>query len=226
MTDVTATTATTPQGPPTGLEFEVVGAEPIEYAAAPGVRFRLGVTEPQGREIYTIALSAQIQIDPARRTYDDETRERLVELFGAPERWSATTHSFQWAHVQALVPSFTGSTEFTLDVPCTYDLEVAASKYFYSLPDGEVPLTFHFNGTVMYAGEQERLQVVLVPWSCSAPWRMPVEIWTRTIANHYPAGGWIRVHQDTLGALLRDKARQGDYSFDETVRRLLGEEGG
>ncbi len=226
MTDVTATTVTTPRGPPTGLEFELLDAEPIEYAAAPGVRFRLRVTEPQGREIYTIALSAQIQIDPARRTYDDETRERLVELFGAPERWGATTHAFQWAHVQALVPSFTDSTEFTLDVPCTYDLEVAASKYFYSLPDGEVPLTFHFNGTVMYAGEQERLQVVLVPWSCSASWRMPVEVWTRTIANHYPAGAWIRLHQDTLAELLRNKARQGDYSFDETVRRLLGEEGG
>ena len=225
MTDMSATTATTAQGPPTGLEFEVLGAEPIEYSAAPGVRFRLRVTEPQGREIYTIALSAQIQIDPARRTYDDETRERLVELFGAPERWGATTHAFQWAQVETLVPSFTDATEFTLDVSCTYDLEVAASKYFYSLPDGEVPLTFHFNGTVLYAGEQERLQVILVPWSCSAPWRMPVEVWRRTIANHYPAGSWIRLDEDTLAELLRDKARRGDYSFDDTVRRLLREAG-
>ena len=225
MTDMAATAATTTKGPPTGLEFDVLGAEPIEYAATPGVRFRLGVTEPQGREIYTIALSTQIQIDPARRTYDDETRERLVELFGEPERWSATTHTFQWAQVEALVPSFTESTEFTIDVPCTYDLEVAASKYFYSLPDGEVPLTLHFNGTVLYAGEHERLQVVLVPWSCSARWRMPVSVWRQTIANHYPGGGWIRLHEDTLAALGRDKARHGDYSFDDALRRLLGDEG-
>ena len=29
---------------------------------------------------------------------------------------------------------------------------------------------FHFNGTVLYRGEDDRLQVVLVPWSCSARW--------------------------------------------------------
>ena len=86
------------------LEFIVLGAEPIEHAATPGVRFHLHVTEPEGREVYTIALSTQIQIDPARRAYDDATRERLVELFGAPERWGATTHSFQWARVESLVP--------------------------------------------------------------------------------------------------------------------------
>ena len=50
-------------------------------------------------------------------------------------------------------------------VPCTYDLELAAAKYFYSLPGGEVPLSFHFNGTVCYRGDDGRMQVVQVPWS-------------------------------------------------------------
>jgi hypothetical protein len=221
MNDAAAVPTHLAARPPTDLEFAVVAAEPIEYAATPGVRFRLTVTEPDAREIYTIALSAQIQIDPARRTYDDATRERLVEMFGAPERWSATTHAFQWAQVECLVPSFRGTREFTLDVPCTYDLEVAASKYFYSLPDGEVPLTFHFNGTILYSGDDDRLQVVLVPWSCSARWRMPVAVWAQTIANHYPSGGWIRLDDETLGALNSAKARHGDYTFDDAVRRLL-----
>jgi Family of unknown function (DUF6084) len=190
------------------------------------VRFHLHISEPEGREVYAIALSSQIQIDPARRTYDDETRERLVELFGAPERWGATTHSFQWAHIHTLIPSFTESGTFTIEVPCTYDHEVAATKYFYSLPDGEVPLTFHFNGQVLYSGEHDRLQVVLVPWSCSAKWRMPVGIWKRTIANHYPGGGWVRLHAETLDALARNKAKRGDYSFDDTVKRLLRESQG
>ena len=64
-----------------------------------------------------------------------------------------------------LVPSFTGATEFELPVPCTYDLEVAATKYLYALPDGEVPLSFHFSGTVFYRGDDGRLQVALVPWT-------------------------------------------------------------
>jgi hypothetical protein len=86
-----------------------------------------------------------------------------------------------------LVKGFTGATSFALDVPCTYDLEVAASKYFYSLPDGEVPLSFLFNGMVLYSGETDRLQVAQVPWSCTARWRMPVAAWRRVMDAYYPA---------------------------------------
>ena len=206
---------------PTALEFTVMGADPIEHAATPGVRFHLHLSEPAGREVYTVALSTQINIDPARRGYEGAERDRLVELFGAPERWGATTHSFQWARVEALVPSFTGSTLFAVEVPCTYDLEVTSAKYFDALSDGEVPLSFHFNGTVLYRGEEDRLQVVLVPWSCSARWRMPVGVWKRTIAAHYPGGGWIRLGHETLEALGRRKAELGAHTFDDTVRELL-----
>ena len=79
-----------------------------------------------------------------------ETRERLAELFGPPVRWAPSTSGLSWARVAAAVPAFTGSTTFALEVPCTYDLEVAAAKYFYAVEDGEVPLSFHFNGNVFY----------------------------------------------------------------------------
>ena len=142
-----------------------------------------------------------MHIDPARRVYDDETRARLVDLFGAPERWGATTHSLHWARVDTLVPGFTGASSFDLEVPCTYDLEVAASKYFYSLPDGEAPLSFHFNGMILYRGERDRLQVAQVPWSCTASWSMPVAAWKRAVADQYPGGGWVRLSTETLDAL-------------------------
>jgi len=206
---------------PPALEFAVVGAEPVEHAASPGVRFHLRVEEPEGRDIYAVALSSQIHIDPARRAYDDEERRRLVELFGPRERWGSTTRSFQWARVESLVPSFTGSTDFAIEVPCSYDLEVTSAKFFDSLGDGDVPLSFHFNGTVLYCGTDDRLQVVLVPWSCSARWRMPVALWRRTIAAHYPGGGWIRLQTETLEGLARRKAERGLHTFDDTVRELL-----
>jgi len=206
---------------PTALEFAVLGAEPMEHSAVPGVRFHLHVTEPDGREVYTIALSTQIQIEPPRRQYDDATRERLVELFGPPERGAAPSGAFQWARVDALVPSFIGSAAFTLEVPCTYDLEVTASKYMQALDGGDVPLIFHFNGTILYAGEHDRLQVALVPWSCSVPWRMPVAVWRQTIAAHFPGGGFIRLQEDTLEELAQRKAQTGAHTFDETVRGLL-----
>jgi Family of unknown function (DUF6084) len=206
---------------PPALEFTVLGAEPIEHAASPGVRFHLHAGDVEGREVYAVALSTQIQVDPARRAYEDAERERLVELFGPRERWGATTHSFQWARVESLVPSFTGSTMFAVEVACTYDLEVASAKYFDSLGGGVVPLSFHFNGTVLYRGAEDRLQVVLVPWSCSTRWSMPVEVWRRTIDAHYPGGGWIRLQRETLEALGRVKAERGLHSFDDTVRDLL-----
>jgi hypothetical protein len=206
---------------PPALEFTVIGAEPLEHSASPGVRFHAHVSEPEGREVYAIALSTQIHIDPARRTYAEAERARLVELFGAPERWGATTHSFQWARIEALVPSFTEAAAFTVEVPCTYDLEVSSAKYFDSLGDGDVPLSFHFNGTVLYRGTDDRLQVVLVPWSCSTQWRMPVAVWRQTIDAHYPGGGWIRLQRETLEALGRVKAERGLHTFDDTVRDLL-----
>jgi hypothetical protein len=203
--------------------FEVQDVTWIADSAAPMLSFALGVSETSGREVFTIALTAQINIDPARRAYDAATREALVELFGEPERWAATTHSFLFAHATTLVPSFNGQTTFTLPVPCTYDLEVAAAKYIHSLPDGEVPLSFHFTGSVLYRGDEGQMQVVLIPWTCSAQWRMPVAGWREMMAHHYPGGGWIRVSDETLAQLARRKARRGLHSFDATVNDLLDE---
>jgi hypothetical protein len=201
--------------------FSVLDVTAVPHAATPTLRFHLHVDDPLGRAIHTIALTTQIQIDPARRTYDDVTRARLVELFGPPERWASTTQMFRWAHVSALVPGFTGATSFALDVPCTYDLEVAASKYFYSLTGGEVPLSFLFNGMVLYAGDGDRLQVAQVPWSCTARWRMPVQAWKAVMARYYPGGGWVRVQTETLDALAARKAEDGHHTFDALIAELL-----
>jgi hypothetical protein len=199
--------------------FLVLGAEPVAHAAAPTMRFALRVEEPGGHDVHSIALTAQVNFEPARRAYDDETRARLVELFGAPERWaSTTTRSFLWAQVGAVVPAFRDAAEFSVDVPCTYDLEVAAAKYVHSLPDGEVPLTFHFSGTVLHSG----MQVAMVPWSCSASFRLPVETWKRMMALYYPGGGWVRLESATLERLAERKAQGALPTFDATVRELLG----
>ena len=110
-------------------EFTVVGVGHVERAAAPTLRFEIEATEATGRSIYTVALTAMIEIEPSKRRYDDAEREKLVELFGEPERWASTTSSLRWAQAQVLVPSFTDSTRFALELPCTYDHEVGATKY-------------------------------------------------------------------------------------------------
>lgn len=201
--------------------FTILGMEAVHGALTPTLRFEMHVTEPEGLEVHTIALSTQVQVEPAKRRYDPETRAKLEELFGAAERWGSTTQNFQWAHVQALVPGFTQSTTFSLDIPCTYDLEIAATKYFYGLADGEVPLAFHFSGMVMYAGAHDRLQIRPVPWSCSARWRMPIAQFKAAMTACYPGGGWIRLAPDTLETLNARRAADGHHSFDALVTALL-----
>jgi hypothetical protein len=202
-------------------EFAVTGAMHVPFAATPTMRFDAAVTEPEGIEVQSIALTAQVMIDPARRGYDPETRERLAELFGPPASWTPSTSGLAWARVATSVPGFKGATTFAIEVPCTYDLEVAAAKYFYAIHDGRVPLSFHFNGNVFYRDEGGRLMVVPVSWTSTAQYSMPVETWRAMIAEHYPGGGWIRVDEPTLAALNDRRAARGLGSFDACVRELL-----
>jgi hypothetical protein len=130
--------------------FEITGAAHVPFAAAPTLLFSGRAIDDSGLEIQSIALTAQVMIDPAQRGYDDATRMRLQELFGPPATWAPSTSGLSWARVATAVPSFSGVTAFAIEVPCTYDLEVAAAKYFYAVRDGHVPLSFHFNGSVFY----------------------------------------------------------------------------
>jgi hypothetical protein len=202
-------------------QFAVTAAAQLAYAATPTMVFSAEASVQGDREIDSIALSAQVMIDPARRGYDPETRARLAELFGPPSSWAPSTQGLQWARVGAVVPRFRGSTAFALEIPCTYDLEVAAAKYFYALRDGDVPLSFHFNGTVFYRGDDGRLQVVPVPWSATARFAMAVAAWRAMIAEHYPGGGWVRLGDETLEELNARRATGGLPSFDATVAELL-----
>jgi hypothetical protein len=214
----------TPATPP-DPEFAILGARAVRYAAAPMLALDLQVSEPSGRQVYMIALTIQLMIDPARRRYDDATRERLVELFGAPERWAVTTRSLVWSKLDVLVPAFTGSTTVSVPIACHYDLELAAAKYLHALPDGEAPLALHFNGMVYYPAEDGGLQMVLVPWTKSIDFRMPVSVWKETIEHYYPNTGWVALRSGTLAALQREKLTRGLATIDACVEQLLGEAG-
>jgi len=206
---------------PRDLDFEVLGARPVKYAAAPTLVLDLRVTESSGAPVYMISLTIQLMIEPARRRYDDGTRERLVELFGPPERWAVTTRSLVWAKLDVLVPAFTGTTTVTVPIACHYDLELAAAKYLHSLPDGEAPVALHFNGMIYYPGDDGGLQMSLIPWSKSIDFRMPVSVWQETIAHYYPGTAWVAVRADTFEALQREKLARGLATLDACVSELL-----
>ena len=204
-------------------EFAVLGARPVRYAASPMLALDLQVSEPSGRQVYMIALTIQLMIEPARRRYDDATRERLLELFGPPERWAVTTRSLVWSQLDVVVPAFTGSTTVAVPLACSFDHELAAAKYLHSLPDGEAPLALHFNGMIYYRRDDGGLQMVLVPWTKSIDFRMPVSVWRETIEHYYPGTAWVALRAQTLEALQRAKLDRGVATLDACVAELLQE---
>jgi hypothetical protein len=220
--------AAAPSLPPTQAsipepEFQVVGVRAMRHAAAPTLMIDLQVEEPAGRPVYMIALTIQVIIEPARRSYDAETRERLLELFGTPERWVVSTTNLVFAQVDVVVPAFTGSVTVPVPIACHYDLELAAAKYLQALPDGAAPMALHFNGIVYYPAESGGLQMTLVPWSTSIDFRMPVSVWRETIDHYYPNTAWLGVRTQTLQTLQREKLHRGLPTLDACLSALLEE---
>lgn len=202
------------------LTFDCVEVRPLRFAAAPTLTFRLRVADVSRTPIHAIALRVQIRIEPQRRRYQPQESELLAGLFGEPSRWGQTLRSFPFASQSVLVPGFVGAGEVELAVPCTYDLEVAAGKYLHALRDGVVPMVLLFSGTVFAKGELG-FWVEQVPWHAEAVYRMPVTVWEDLMDLYFPASAWIRLHRETVDALLRYKARHAIPTWDAAMDRLL-----
>jgi Family of unknown function (DUF6084) len=206
------------------LAFEVRDARALEYAAVPTLRFRLGIESVGGEPIRSVLLDTQIQIAARRRSYDDGARDRLLELFGTPERWGTTLRTLPWARVTLVVPPFAQSTVVDLDLACSYDLEVTASRYFAALDDGEVPLEFMFSGSVFYANPDGQLQTTRIAMTQEADYALPVRVWRETMERHFPNSAWLRLGRDSFERLQAYRAREALPSWDDAVDSLLRRE--
>jgi hypothetical protein len=210
--------------PPTDqpwLKFEIGGVRALEHSAAPTLVFKLDIEDRSGRDIFAAALTLQIMFEPVKRGYDDSTRERLAELFGEPGRWGTTARQLMWTTESVLVSDFKDRTSVDVPVLCNYDLELAATRYFSELPDGEVPLVIHFNGSVYYAEPDGRLQIVQIPWDTVAEYRMPVSAWRQMIELHYPFRTWVPLSSETLDRLRKTKIARGAHTYDDTIAGLI-----
>ncbi|MGA9770681.1 MAG: DUF6084 family protein [Blastocatellia bacterium] len=207
------------------LTFQVEGAEAIAYAASPLLAFKLNITNRNAAEpIHSVALRCQIQIEVTRRRYTPEEQEKLLDLFGEPDRWGQTLRNMLWTHANMVVPPFTGSTLVDLQVPCTFDFNVAAAKYFYGLDDGEVPLNLMFSGTIFYANDEGNLQVTQIPWDREGRYRLPVRAWRDMMNIYYPNSAWICLRQDVFDRLYRYKMRRSIPTWEQALESLLKNE--
>lgn len=204
------------------LDFKVTGIEPAQRGLAPLLHFILEITNtPEAEKIQSVMLQTQIQIQAPGRAYTATEKEKLRELFGVPEDWGQTLRTRLWAHANTIVPQFQGRTEAILAVPCTFDFQVAATKYFYALEDGEVPLLFLFSGTVFYVAPDGRLQIQKISWEKECVYRMPVRVWREMMDHHYPKSAFIAMRRDLFDQLYEFKRREGLASWDEVIKELL-----
>lgn len=204
------------------LTFEVSGVEAEPFSVSPLLNFSLRIANATPRaRIRNVTLGCQIRIEPMRRAYRAEEKERLVELFGAPEHWGQSLRSFVFTHASVAVAAFDEETIVRLPVACTRDIAVASAKYFGGLVDGAAPLLFLFSGSVFYTLENGALRVEQIPWSKEAAFALPLSIVERLMTRHYGEGDWIRVGAATLERLRRFQRRAGLLGEAEAVERLL-----
>jgi hypothetical protein len=204
------------------LQLTVEGAEVVQFAAAPLLAFKVRIVNtPDDEIVHTVALRAQILVEVSRRKYDSNEQARLLDLFGEPDRWGQTLRSLLWTHASVVVPGFTGSVLADIPVACTFDFNVAATKYFHGVTGGDLPLCFQFSGTVFYMGEDGTLQVAPISWDKESKYRLPVKVWKDLMDAHYPNSAWLSLHRDTFEKLSQFKMREGIPTWDEALDRAL-----
>jgi len=130
-------------------------------------------------------------------------------------------HPLVWTNASLAVPSFQGSTLVELPVECTFDFNVAITKYIYGLKDGDLPLSMLFSGTIFYAGPTS-LQVAQIPWDREANYRLPIRIWNDMMDSYYPNSAWICLRRDVFERLYEYKSRHGLTSWEQALERMLG----
>jgi hypothetical protein len=210
------------------LNFQVEGAEPERIAAAPLLRFKLGVSEnvppnTAPTPVQAVALNCQLRIEPGRRSYSPREQQRLLDLFGTPERWGQTLRPLLWTHASTVVRSFAGSATVDLPVPCSYDFSLAATRYFDALDGGEIPLCFLFSGTIFYDGSERGLQVAQIPWDKEATFRLPAQTWKALMDLYYPNSAWLCVRKDVFDRLSDFKSRCGLATWEQALENLLSD---
>jgi len=204
------------------LSFQIEGVKVVEHAASPLLAFNLRLVNSNPEEIiHTVALRCQIQLEVTRRKYTPDDQARLRDLFDEPSRWGQTLKNLLWTHASIVVPSFQSTTVADVPVPCTFDFNVAATKYFHGLAGGEVPICLQFSGTVFYAAPEGGLQVAPISWDKEARFKLPVKVWRDMMETYYPNSAWLCLRKDAFDRLYQYKVRQGIPSWEEVLERIV-----
>lgn len=206
------------------LSFRVNDVCALPYAAVPTICACIGIEDARAtEEIRGLCLNCEVLIDPLRRKYTAVEESRLLELFGERESWARTMKPMVWANISVKVPGFSGATSADVQLPCSLDFDVAATKYFYGIESGSIGIVMRFGGTVFMAGFDGELQMQEIPRGHEIRFDLPVEVWQAAIGAHYGHTTWLRLPRDVFDRLYHFKVSQGIPSWPAVIAQLLDE---
>lgn len=214
MTAATALEAAPP------LDVALEGVEALRPSAAPTLRFTLTL-DAAGAAVRSVVLDVQVQIAATRRRYAPAEQAQLADLFGTPERWGTTLRTLPWLRATLVVPPFEGRAAAHLDVPCSYDFEVASARYLAGLRGGAVPLELLLSGTVFHATAAGALQASRIGWDRELACSLPVATWRAAIDQHFPGAAWLRLDRAAFDRLAAYRAARALPSWEAVMEELL-----
>ncbi len=204
------------------LKFEILSSHVKQYAAVPTLVFNLQITNHvENEEVYAVALKCQVMIEAVKRRYDEESKDRLFELFGEHTRWDETLRTIFWQIINIPVPAFKNKTVVEINIPCSEDFGTSAGKYFYAVRDENVPLAFLFSGTLFYKNCDDDLQITLVPWEKEALYKMPLALWQQMMDNYFPNCRWLQISRDVYEKLVSYKALSRFATLQNCLEHII-----
>ena len=203
------------------LSFAVQDAEPLSNSTAPTIAFKLHITNRSPEPVQSISLRCQLQIECPKRHYAEPEQTRLMDLFGETPRWGQTLRSMLWTNTSMVVGPFESEVTADLPVACTYDFNVAVTKYFDALESGEAPLLFLFSGTVFYSSLTGALQAEQIPWDRECAFRLRVRVWKTMMNLYYPNSAWLCLRKDVFDRLHEYKRQHGIPTWEQAIESIL-----
>ena len=205
------------------LAFSIEGAKPVKHAASPELALTVAIEDRAGRDIQSVLLAAQVWIEAKERTYSNEEKARLAELFGDEARFDRTVRRMMWTRTSVVVPAFQSHTSVDLPLPCPWDFEASIGKYMFAVAEGSIPITLQFSGSI-FLKHQGAVQIVPIPWTSEARLSLPVAIYRETIDHYYPNRAPLALRRDVFERLHRYKMATESPTFDAALEKLLPEE--
>lgn len=198
------------------LSFSVERVSAVPHAAEPLLTFQIRIVNSGLERIHAVVLESKILVEAPDQAPAPHVNRRLEELFGEPSHWAESLDPLLWTRAATVVAPFAGSTRCMIEAPCSFDFNVAATKYFYGLEAVSAPLRFEFSGTVF----SDR-QVLPLSAGKHARFEMPALVWTDLMDAYYPQSVWLRLPRELFERLNRYKQEHRIPTWEDVLERML-----